>query len=107
MATAYKSSGANLVGLVSTPVCQISDTRAFGICAGINVANTTGVNNYVSVYLLRGDVITHIAHELKLGAGENAELVKGKITLLPSDALYAVGSVPNGLDVLVSYLEGI
>lgn len=105
--TTYKSSGTSSIGATATKLCELSSTSGFGICAGINVANTAGINNYVSVYLDREGVITHIAQELRLGAGENAELVKGKITLLPSDALYAVCSVPNGLDVLVSYLEGI
>jgi len=107
MTATYKSSGAQAVGLTATSVCSVLSTSNYAIIGGINVANLLGTNVYATIYLNRGGVLTNIIKNKKLGACENAELIVGKITLLPSDKLYAVSSVDSGIDVLVSYMEGV
>jgi hypothetical protein len=107
MTTVYKSSSATGVGDSSAVVGTIASTSAYGICSSINVANLTATLIYVTLSVTRAAASIYLAKNFRVEAGNNAEIVHGKIILLPSDTITATSSITASADILMSYLEEI
>lgn len=83
-------------------------TGVKAILIGCNLANKTGGVLPVSLILTKGTADSYIVKNLRVGNGENQEVMKGnKLVLASGDVLSAESAIDNAFDVVASILTGV
>ena len=106
MATSFTSEKATQVG--KTPVVLYTvPVGGKAILIGCNVTNILNGIVPFSLYVTNGASTYYIRRNFRISNGANEEVVKGKIVMLPGDALTIVSEVALSIDVLASLLLGV
>lgn len=107
MAAQFENAIASGVGATDTVVytCPI-DKKS--VLIGCNVANITGAILPVSLILRQDSADTYIIKNLRVGNGENVELMKGnKLVIQAGGQLVAISAANDAFDVIASILVGV
>lgn len=102
---AFKSSATRNLGQAVTVI----HTAATGtVVIGLSASNIYGSELPIDVSHKRGNNVTKILQQFRVGPGHTEELMRGnKIVLEAGDQLVASTALANGFDILVSVLEGV
>lgn len=107
MATSFINAVSRNVGTAEAVVYSVpSGSKA--ILIGCNLANKTGGILPVSLVLRKASGDAFVVKDLRVGNGENVEVMRGnKLVLAAGDALIATTVLDNAFDVIASILAGV
>ncbi len=107
MATSFINAVARNVGESEVAVYTVpAGTKA--ILIGCNLANKTGGILPVSLAIRKAAGDAYIVKDMRVGNGENMEVMRGnKMVLQSGDALVCQSVLDNAFDVIASILTGV
>jgi len=107
MATSFINAVARNVGTAEAVVYTVP-AGSKAILIGCNLANKTGGILPVSLILRKAGGDTFIVKDLRIGNGENVEVMRGnKLVLAAGDAIIAQSVLADAFDVIASILAGV
>jgi hypothetical protein len=107
MATSFINAVARNVGTAEAVVYTVP-AGSKAILIGCNLANKTGGILPVSLILRKAGGDTFIVKDLRIGNGENVEVMRGnKLVLASGDAIIAQSVLADAFDVIASILAGV
>lgn len=107
MATSFINAVSRNVGTTEAVVYSVP-AGSKAILIGCNLANKTGGILPVSLMLRKASGDAFIVKDLRVGNGENVEVMRGnKLVLAAGDAIVAHTVLDDAFDVIASILAGV